>query len=197
VRQPAAGFQLVELVFVIAILAMVTLLIVPPLLSISAGLRVELAAEEVAGALRLARSLAIRHSTGVAVRFQPERHRVAFAHFRDGDGDGVLNADIRSSVDVQLTPWRWFRHLGGGVGFGFPPGPPPRDPGSPARRLGRREDPIRFNDSELASFNSLGGGTAGSVYLSDGRHHLVVVRVQGVNGRVRVLRWDARADAWR
>ena len=191
------GFQLVELVVSLAVLAALALLCVPSLLGASAALRVDLAAYEVAGALREARSLAIRHDRAVAVRFYPEPRRVGFAHFVDGDGDGVRNADILRGVDRALTPPRWFAHFGGRVGFGFPPGPAPRDPSSPSRRIGRLEDPIRFNGSELASFNSLGGGTAGSLYLTDGRSRLNAVRLYGVTGRVRILRWDRDADVWR
>jgi hypothetical protein len=191
------GFQLVELVVTLAVLAALALLSLPSLLGASAALRVNLAAHEVAGALREARSLAIRHCRPVAVRFYPEPRRVGFAHFVDGDGDGVRNADIRSGVDRPLGPLRWFAHLGGRVGFGFPPGPPPRDPSDPSRRLGRLTDPVRFNDSDLASYNPLGGGTAGSLYLTDGRRYLTVVRVYGATGRLRILRWDPAADAWR
>lgn len=190
------GFSLIELVVVLALLAIVALILVPPLVSASASLRVDLAGYELVGALREARSLAIRHSTHVAVRFFPEPGRAAFAHFRDGDGDGVRNADIRDGIDRQLTPRRYFRHLGGSVGFGFPPGPLPRDPGDPARRLTRREDPIRFNASDLASFGPLGTATPGSLYLTDGRWHVVVVRLLGVTGRVRLLRWDRRGETW-
>ena len=193
----ARGFQLVELVVSLAVLAVLALITVPPLLSASAALRMDLAAHEVAGALREARSLAIRHGCAVAVRFYPEPHRVGFAHFIDGDGDGVRNADIRGGVDRALGPHRWFAHVGGRVGFGFPAGVRPRDPGDPGRRLDRLEDPIRFNASELASFNSLGGGTAGSVYLTDGRDRLTAVRLLGVTGRLRILRWDRRTDSWR
>ena len=191
------GFQLVELLVSLAVLCALALLTVPALLGASAALRMDAAAHEVAGALQEARSLAIRHGRAVAVRFYPEPRRVGFAHFVDGDGDGVRNADIAANVDPQIAPLRVVAHWRGRLGFGFPPGPAPRDPSSPRRRLGRLEDPIRFNDSELASYNSLGGGTAGSLYLTDGRSRLTAVRLYGATGRLRILRWDREADAWR
>jgi Tfp pilus assembly protein FimT len=191
------AFSLVELLIVLALLLAVCLLVVPPLLGLAGALRVDLAAHELSGLLRQARSLAIRHSAYVAIRFYPQEGCVEYALFRDGDGDGVRNGDIGDGVDPQLTPRRALRHLRGAVGFGFPPGRMPRDPGDPRRRLDRREDPIRFNSSELASFGPLGTATTGSLYLTDGRRHLTVVRVHNRAGRVRLLRWDARADAWR
>jgi prepilin-type N-terminal cleavage/methylation domain-containing protein len=193
----AAGFSLLELVIALVIVGMACLIVVPSLFSASAALQVDLAARELIGALREARGLALRHSANVAIRFYPQPGRVGFAHFRDGDGDGVRNADIRRGVDPQITPLRYFRHIGGRVGFGFPPGRMPRDPGEPSRRLARREDPIRFNASELASFGPMGTATAGSLYLTDGRRHLVAVRLSGLVGRVRLLRWNPGADAWR
>jgi type II secretory pathway pseudopilin PulG len=193
----ARGFQLVELLVALAVLVATALIAVPPLMNLSGALRVDLAAHELAGVLMQARSLAIRHGSRVAVRFYPEGGRIGFAHFLDGDGDGVRNADIRRGIDPRITPLRWFVHLGGRVGFGFPPGPPPRDPSNPRRRLERLTDPVRFNGSELASYNPLGGATAGSLYLTDGRHHLSVVRLYGATGRLRILRWDREQDAWK
>ena len=108
-RSQQAGFQLIELVVTLAVIAAVSLVVVPPLLSASAALRVDLAAQELVATLRQARALAIQHGAHVAVRFYPEPGRAGFAHFRDGDGDGVRNADITSGVDRQLTPLRYFR----------------------------------------------------------------------------------------
>jgi prepilin-type N-terminal cleavage/methylation domain-containing protein len=193
----ARGFQLVELAVVLAVLAIAAFIALPPLVSMSARLRVDLAAHELATVLNEARSLAIRHSAHVAVKFVPERGRVSFACYRDGDGDGVRNADIAAGIDPQMTPRRIVAHLGGRVGFGFPPGRPPRDPGDPRHRLGRLTDPIRFNDSDLASFSALGTSTPGSLYITDGRRELAAVRVLGATGKVRVMRWDPDEDAWR
>jgi prepilin-type N-terminal cleavage/methylation domain-containing protein len=197
---PAAGrgFTLIELLAVLAVAVLVLALGAPALLEATARLRVELAAAEVAGALRAARSHAIRRGELVAVKFRIGADgRVTFTLYRDGDGDGVLNRDIDSGVDPEVAPAQSLAHLGRRVRFGFPPGRPPRDPGDPRRRLDRRDDPIRFNRSDLASFSSLGGSTPGSLYLTDGRRQLVVVRLFGRTAKVKVLRWDARRDAWR
>ena len=78
-----------------------------------------------------------------------------------------------------------------------PFGPPPADPGSPGRQLDRLDDPIRFNQSDLASFSPLGAATAGSVYLTDGRSRLAAVRVFNRTGKVRVLVYDPKERVWR
>jgi hypothetical protein len=86
--------------------------------------------------------------------------------------------------------------MGGHVRFGFPPGPAPKDPGNPSRRLDRLEDPIRFNRSDIASFNHLGGSTPGSLYLTDGQSHLAVVRLFGRTGKVKVMHYDSITETW-
>jgi prepilin-type N-terminal cleavage/methylation domain-containing protein len=191
------GFQLVELMVVLALISMAALIVVPPVLSMSARLRVDLAAHELMAALYQTRSLAQRQSAYVGLKFYPAAGRVTYACYRDGDGDGVRTADIVAGIDPQVTPLRTLVHLGGRVGFGFPPGPAPRDPGDPGHRLDRLEDPIRFTDSDIASYGPLGTSTPGSLYLTDGRRELSVVRVLGLTGKVRAMRWDPATDSWK
>jgi hypothetical protein len=170
----------------------------PPLLRASSDLRLFLATQDLVGVLRLTRSYAIRHSANVAVKFRTGRDgTVTFTLYRDGDGDGVLTRDINAGIDPQVKPPRRLAHLGRGFGFGFPPGPPPMDPSSPRRPLTRLDDPIRFNQSDLASFDPLGTATPGSLYLTDRRSLLAAVRVTSRRGRVRVIRYDPRARVWR
>jgi hypothetical protein len=140
----------------------------------------------------------VRHSANVAIKFSIAADgAVTYALFRDQDGDGVRTEDIVLGVDPQVEPWRPLSHLGRGVGFGFPPGPLPRDPTSGRPIGGSRDDPIRFNSSDLASFSAAGTATPGSVYLTDGRRGFIVVRVTNVSGRVRTWRWDRDVALWR
>lgn len=189
---------MLELLGVAVIVGVTAVLLLPGLLRFSRSVRLDFAASEVMGALRLARSHAVRYSTKVGVKFREDsRGRISFTIYRDGDGDGVLNRDIDSGVDPQLAPSRQLIHMGQQIRFGFPRGPAPRDPGDPRRRLNRLDDPIRFNRSDLASFNHLGGSTPGSVYLTDGLYHLAVVRVFGFTGKVKVMRYDPETETWK
>ena len=192
------GFQLIELVVVLAVMTSLLTLVAPPLLRISGDLRVHLASQELVGILRMARAYAIRHGANVAVKFRTDEktREVTFTVYRDGDGDGVLNRDIQSGADPEVAPPGRLTNLGKGIGFGFPPGPAPRDPSS-GRPLDRLEDPIRFNESDLASFGPLGTSTPGSLYLTDGVQRLAAVRVFNRVGKVRVLTYDAQRRSWR
>jgi type II secretory pathway pseudopilin PulG len=191
------GFHLLEAIVGVAIVAIGAGVLLPPLLRIADARRVQLAASELTGVLRQARAKAIRLNCRVGVKFLVDESEVRWALFRDGDGDGVLTRDIDSGVDPPVGLPRTLTHLGRHVRFGFPPGPPPRDPGDPRRRMKRLDDPIRFNRSDIASFGPLGGSTPGSLYVTDSIRHLVVVRVFGRTGKVRTLRWDVSEDRWR
>ncbi|HEX9943978.1 MAG TPA: GspH/FimT family pseudopilin [Thermoanaerobaculia bacterium] len=192
------GFQLMELIVALALTAILLLIGVPSLLRTSGDLRLRMAAGELVGVLRLARAYAVRYDAHVAVKFRKRKGGIfTFTLYRDGDGDGVLNRDIDSGVDPAVAPPQRLSHLGRGFGFGFPPGPAPPDPGAPGRPLDRRDDPIRFNQSDLASFSPLGASTPGSLYVTDGDRRLAAVRVFNRTGRVRVLVYDPDERVWR
>jgi prepilin-type N-terminal cleavage/methylation domain-containing protein len=191
------GFTLIELLVVLAVLGSLLTLGVPPLLRSTDDLRLQMAAGEIAGVLRSSRNFAQRYGANVAVKFNTEKTGVVtFALYRDGNGNGVLNQDIASGEDPLVMPPQSLKFQGRGVGFGFPPGPPlPRDPGT-GKPMDRLDDPIRFNDSDLASFSPLGTSTPGSVYLCNGSGHLMVVRVFDRTGKVGVLSYDAKTQKW-
>lgn len=191
------GFSLVEWIIALAILALLAALTLPDLFRLSRGLRVNLAGRELQSVLRQARARAIREGTKVGVKFRTDGNgRYSFTLYRDGDGDGVLTRDIDSGVDPRLAPPRELIHLGRRIRLGFPAGTAPRDPGDPTRRLTRLDDPIRFNRSDIASFNHLGASTPGSLYVTDGLHFLSVVRVFGRTGKVKILRYDVVTETW-
>lgn len=196
-ERPRGGTSLLELMVVLAIVGLVAIASGPSLLRLSRSLRLSMAANELVGVLRLARSSAIQKGANIGVKFRVEEEgRVGFALYRDGDGDGVRTKDIESRVDPELAPYRTLAHLGGHIRFGFPAGYVPRDPGNPDRGLDRLDDPVRFNRSDMAVFNPLGGSTPGSLYITDGQR-LTVVRLFGRTGKVKVMRYDRGTATWR
>jgi prepilin-type N-terminal cleavage/methylation domain-containing protein len=190
------GFTLLELLVVLAVMGLLVTLGVPPLLHTTDDLRLRMAAGEIVGVLRSSRSFALRYNANVAVKFNTGKTGiVTFALYRDGNRNGVLTKDIASGKDAQVMPPQSLKFLGRDVVFGFPPGPPPRDP-STGKPMDRLDDPIRFNDSDLASFSPLGTSTPGSVYLCNGSGHLMVVRVLDRTGKVSLLSYDAKTQKW-
>ena len=196
-RDIQSGFSIVEMMVYFSVVMLVAGTVLPLVIEWSSALRVELAAGEMTGVLHRARIFAAQHNTKVAVKFRTEPNGVVtHALYRDGDGDGVLNADITAGIDPEVRPPRRLAHLDGRVRFGFPR-KPPRDPGDPRRRLDRLHDPIRFNRSDLASFNPLGTATPGTIYVTDGRRRVSAVRVNNRSGKISVLHYDPDSEIWR
>ena len=191
------GFSLAELIVVLTLVTLIAAVGVPPALELANGLRLHLAAQELGGTLHLARAEAARRGFNVAVKFRPGAVGGAtYTLYRDGNGNGVLNRDIDAGKDPALSLPRPLQYLGSRMHFGFPPDRRVRDPGSPRQWLGT-QDPIRFNDSDLASFGPLGTSTPGSVYLTDGKSRLMAVRVTGRTGRTRIIVYDFEEEVWR
>lgn len=190
-----SGFTFIELLVTLTLLSVLALVALPAIHSATAKHRLALAAQEVVSAMRTARFHAIRKSANVALKFHTGTGAVSFALYADGDGDGVLSRDIRAGVDPLIGSPKQVTSVGRGVRIGFPPGPLPRDPSNPRRRLAVG-DAVRFNQSDLASFSPLGGATPGSVYLTDSRRQVAVVRVLSGTGRVRVLYYDPDRQSW-
>lgn len=192
------GFQLLEIIVVLAITGALAVTTVPRFFEWSAGLRVRLAAAEVASTFQRARIEAARRRQNLGIKFHEEASgEISWTLYRDGDGDGIRSRDIERGIDPQVAPSRLLRHLGRQVRFGFPGGPAPRDPGNLDRPLGSLEDPIRFGGSDIASFGPLGTATPGTAYLTDGRRHLAAVRVLGASARVKVIEYDPSRLVWR
>ena len=194
----AAGFTLLELLTVVAVLGVVLTLGVPALLDATAHLRVNLAASEAATILQRARMLAVRSNTHVAVRFAPTpAGPVTWGLYADGDGDGVRWREVQRGTDPTLQAPLPLRRTGASVHLGFPPGPPPRDPGAPDHRLHRLDDPIRLGHSDMASFGPMGGSSSGSLYFTDGKRSLAVVRLFGHTGKIEVQDYDPETQTWK
>jgi prepilin-type N-terminal cleavage/methylation domain-containing protein len=194
----AAGFTLLEPLTVMAVLGVVLTLGVPALLDATAHLRVHLAAEEAAVTLERARILAVRSNTHVAVRFASTPDGpVTWGLYADGDGDGVRWREVRRGTDPVLQTPLPLRRTGASVHLGFPPGPPPRDPAAPDHRLHRLDDPIRLGRSDMASFGPMGSSSSGSLYFTDGKRALAVVRLFGRTGKVKVLSYDRDTETWK
>ena len=197
-KRSERGFQLVELLVVLALFALMAMMTVPSILRISGQWRLRLAAEEVVGTMRLARALAVRRCMNVALKFRPRPGgHATYSLYRDSDGDGVLNRDIDLGIDPMIAPPQRLELIGNQVRFGFPPGLLARDPASPRKWVRSGDDPIRFNNSNLASFGPLGTATPGTVFLTDGQRGLAAVRVTGRTGKVKVVVYDFEEEVWK
>ena len=135
---------------------------------------------------------AIQRSRHVALRFSTADARFAFAVYEDGNGNGVLSADIQRGVDrVIRGPERLsdnFRN----VELGTRPALPPIEP----RRFGTRRRSDQTGRRQLCQFQS--------AWRCDVRNHLshrpgqaqYAVRVFGATGKIRIYRFNWRSAKW-
>lgn len=191
------AFNLLELMLVLAILGLLCAIGIPALQQASLSMTLRLAAGEVASTLSAARVFALRHNANVAVAFKSRPDGVTWTLYRDGNGDGVRNADILRGIDTPLGGNRQLAHFGKRIRFGFPNGPAPADISNPGRPIENLNDPIRFNSSDLASFSAGGTATSGTIYLTDGQHGLTAVRVTNQSGKVVIWEYDTKIERWR
>ena len=181
-RSASRGYTLVEILFVTALIAIVSAMAAPQSLAALDRTRAAAAARYLASRMAMARSHAVMRSTNVALRFDERPSGVTFRMFADGNHNGVRTSDITSGVDQPLDTPASLSDLFPGVAIAVS-----GDAGS---------DPIRIGSSNLLSFTPIGTATAGSIYVRGRDGSQFVVRILGATGRVRVQRYDPRTRVW-
>lgn len=193
-RVKERGVSLAELLVVLAILAVLFLLSVPALSEILAEESLGAAAREVAAILHAARARAVFQGVEVGVKWVANAGDLVLTVFQDGNGNGVLTADIRTGVDRLVAGPYWLGSRFQGVSFSFVPGMDGKDPGGAA--IGDLADPIRFGRSNICSFSPLGHASPGTVYLSNRKSRQAAVRVTPTNAKIQIWTWHGKKLKW-
>jgi hypothetical protein len=185
------GATLVDLVMGMGVITLLCSLGAPVVSGVVEAARLRHGAGFVATRFRLARSHAAAATVAVGVVFDRSAQGWAFRVCEDGNGNGLRRAEIAAGVDACVEGPHDVSVLFPGVQVAADPTlrGPDGEPGS--------ADAVRFGASDLASFSPSGTCSAGSLWLRSPRGEQLIVRVAGVTGRVRILRWDAAAGAWR
>jgi len=186
-----SGFTFLELLFTIALIATVLSMALPAFSDAIDAQRTASAARYVAGRVFLARMEAVKRSANVGLKFEEEDGDYAYAAYVDGNANGVRTLDIRTGVDRLLMDRERLAYNFPGVRFGLMPGVPDVD-GAQDRANG---DGVRIGSARILTLGANGTATAGTLYMH-GRQRQYAVRVFGVTGRTRVLRYDAKTRKW-
>ena len=191
----ARGASAAGLVAALTVATCAALVAAPTMANLSESIAIRSAASEAATALLWARSHALTRNVHVGVKFRRNGDRYEWALYRDGNGNGVRTAEIARGVDRPLgLAIAWTRRdITPGI-FSDMRVP---DPGSPGAYLSNPNDPIRFGTSDICSFSPAGESSPGSIYLSDGRNRMAVVRVLGRTAKIRVLYYRRGERGWR
>jgi type II secretory pathway pseudopilin PulG len=188
----AAGYSLIELVFVMGLAATLSAIAVPQSLSALDDTRAAGAARYIAARLQRARTEAIARSTTVGVKFTLAGSHYSYAMYADGNGNGIRTADIATGVDGQLLAAERLVDQFTSVDFGTLPGLPAVDAGGAPPG----SDPVHLGASNIASFTPQATATAGSIYIRGARAQYVV-RIYNDTARTRILKFDAVTNRWR
>ena len=178
------GSTLLDVVFVMAITGILAAASVPRLTRGLDRARALGAARYLAHQCGFARFHAVGKGRNVALQFTDLDGDFASQLFADGNRNGVRSVDIAAAVDTALTSRETLSANFPGVRIALDPA------------LGLGSDPVRLGGSTLLSFSPAGTATAGTVYVLGRDGTQLAVRVLGVTGRTRVLRYEPSSGTW-
>jgi Tfp pilus assembly protein FimT len=190
----ARGATLLELLPVIALVALVSATTIPVVAGTMEHERVRIAAQFMAARLMHAQLEALRRGVFVAIRVNLGDRDASLQLFADGNGNGVRTADIEQGVDRPIGPADSIGAHSSGVTLRL--NQRVLDAGG-TTWLEAGSDPLRIGSSNLISCSPTGSLTSGTLYLSAERGPQAAVRITGTTGRVRVLSYDPGTTAWR
>lgn len=184
------GVGLIEVLLVTAIALSLVTLAAPLTTQAVDASRARHAAGFFGSRIRAARHQAVSANRAAAVVFEETGGDWSFRICVDGTGDGVRRTDIAAGRDTCTHGPYALTHLFPGVRLGLSPGVPTID-----GEIGST-DGIRFGRAAMASCSAVGNCSPGTLYLRSSGDRQFAVRVAGVTGRTRVLRFDPGSGRW-
>lgn len=113
----------------------------------------------------------------------------------DGDGDGIRSDDLDRGRDRVVG--RPLRLAAGEASPGILRSARVPDPSGTGWLGGNPEDPVRAGRGDIITFTPAGTATPASVFLTDHRQRMRVLRVYGPTARARSLVWRVDWPVWR
>jgi prepilin-type N-terminal cleavage/methylation domain-containing protein len=189
-RTTSRGYSLIELLIVLMAATTFVSVALPLTRTSTDAMRARHAAGFIASRFRLARHQAVAKTATVGVVFDEVNGRWQMRVCTDGNGNGLRRAEIAGGTDWCHEGPHDLETLFPGMRIAVdaalrgPAGEPPS------------ADPVRFGASNIASFSASGSCTAGSLLLRSSQNVQYAVRVAGVTGRTRILRYSPAAGTW-
>lgn len=187
------GITLIETVVALTIVGVIALCAVPSFAAYRRQSSVLAAAHEMRTLLREIRSRAIAHGGYSGVKFVKTANNWTYTLYDDGNANGIYNADITKGIDKRYFGPAVVMPSFRTASISLLP-KTIRDPDG--AKLSPADNALQFGNSTICSFSDQGGGTPGTIYISDGINNLYCVRVFGATGRIRILRYDSGKAKW-
>jgi hypothetical protein len=188
------GLALVDVIAATALATIVTATAIPAVAGAMDRDRAEVGAQYLKAQVTRAQLEALRRGTCVALRWSLDGPEARWQAFADGNGNGVSERDIADGIDQAIGPEERLSQHASGVTLRINQAVPDIG-GDGVVHAG--SDPLRIGRTSLLSFSPTGSATSGTVYIAAPRGPQLALRVMGATGRVRLLRFDPGAGAWR
>jgi prepilin-type N-terminal cleavage/methylation domain-containing protein len=190
------GHTLVEMLVVLALLATTLMVTVPFLADVRGAAELQVLSSRLAAEMYRARAYATMRGRTVSLVFERRGERGWRCFIaEDGDGDGVLRRDLDRGTDRILGEVLQLEGEVAGLGILAVAGVP--DPNGRGFLRGNMEDPVRAGRGDIISFTPAATATPSSIYLTDHRARMRVLRVYGGTARVYSLAWRKGWQRWR
>ena len=193
-RAEVGGYTAAELLVTVAVAALVSATTLPVVAGALGYERADAGARYLTLRLRALQPEALRRGRFAALHSAPGETDTLVRPYLDGDGDGVLLRDIQMGIDPPLGPAEQLGARAAGVTLRVNQ---PVTEIDGTGWLATGSDPLRIGRTSLVSFSPLGSATAGTLYVAGVRGPQLAVRLTGATGRIRLLRFDPGASAWR
>lgn len=187
------GFAFIDLIVVLAIVGIIVLCAIPAFAAYRRQSSVLAAAHEMRSLLRAVRSRAIAHDGNCGVKFVKTATNWTYTLYDDGNANGISNANITKGIEKRYFGPAVVMPSFRTASISLLP-KTIRDPDG--AKLLPSDPALQFGNSTICSFSPQGGGTPGTIYISDGISNLYCVRVFGATGRLRMLRYDSGKQKW-
>ena len=190
------GISLVEVLAMLVVLTIIVATALPELGEMRRAAAVSGASRRLKGLLFRCRAVAVLNAQATAVVFE-RRDDGTWRCFiaQDGDGDGIRRRDIDRLVDPVISEVVLFE--AGEAGLGILKGEFVPDPSGRGRLRGNLDDPVRAGRGDIITFTPRGTATPASIYFTDHRARMRVLRIYGGTGRVISRVWRSGWPEWR
>jgi hypothetical protein len=190
----AHGKSLIEALLTVALIASLILVTLPHLGDARRSASLRALTGQLTGLLSRCRALALTRHQSTALVFDPADPWTCVLAV-DGDGDGVRRDDLDRGTDQTVGPRVRLRHAECDLGILRSEQVP--DPLGGGFLGGNLDDPVRAGRGDIVTFGALGTATPSSIFLTDHRAQMRVVRVFGATGRTRTMTWKVGWSEWR